>query len=139
MATSVGYRGPQAVDLAGITYRQLDYWARTGLVQPSIAEAHGSGTQRRYSGTDVACLRLVCALGKLGNLAVNDHRTRAAIAAFRYALPFTEGDQPLLTITTRDVRLLSDPLDIAALAFAVEPTLLVPLAPLLDGLDGVQR
>ncbi|MGB3828623.1 MAG: MerR family transcriptional regulator, partial [Ornithinimicrobium sp.] len=25
-----GYRGPTACGAAGVTYRQLDYWARTG-------------------------------------------------------------------------------------------------------------
>ena len=43
----VGYRGPTACAAAGITYRQLDYWARTGLVAPSVRSATGSGTQRR--------------------------------------------------------------------------------------------
>ena len=42
----VGYRGPTACSAAGITYRQLDYWARTGLVEPSVLEASGSGTHR---------------------------------------------------------------------------------------------
>ncbi|MGE5828726.1 MAG: transcriptional regulator, partial [Micromonosporaceae bacterium] len=41
-----GYRGPTACNAAGITYRQLDYWARTGLVEPTVRGAHGSGTQR---------------------------------------------------------------------------------------------
>ena len=49
-----GFRGPQVCALVGITYRQLDYWARTGLLRPSIADARGSGTQRRYSYPDVA-------------------------------------------------------------------------------------
>ncbi|HEY6574930.1 MAG TPA: MerR family transcriptional regulator, partial [Mycobacterium sp.] len=45
----VGYRGPSACQIAGITYRQLDYWARTSLVVPSIRGAAGSGSQRLYS------------------------------------------------------------------------------------------
>ncbi|MGH3263935.1 MAG: MerR family transcriptional regulator, partial [Trebonia sp.] len=44
----IGYRGPTACTAAGITYRQLDYWARTGLVEPSVRAAQGSGTQRLY-------------------------------------------------------------------------------------------
>jgi len=44
----VGYRGPSACQIAGITYRQLDYWARTSLVVPSIRSAAGSGSQRLY-------------------------------------------------------------------------------------------
>jgi DNA-binding transcriptional MerR regulator len=55
----VGYRGPTACSAAGITYRQLDYWARTGLVEPSIRPAYGSGTQRLYSFRDVVVLKIV--------------------------------------------------------------------------------
>jgi DNA-binding transcriptional MerR regulator len=56
---TIGYRGPTACAAAGITYRQLDYWARTGLVEPSVRPAHGSGTQRLYSFRDVVLLKIV--------------------------------------------------------------------------------
>jgi len=55
----VSYRGPQVCDIVGITYRQLDYWARTNLLRPSISEARGSGTQRRYSYTDLLQLKVI--------------------------------------------------------------------------------
>ena len=55
----VGYRGPTACAAAGITYRQLDYWARTGLVEPSVCAAHGSGSQRLYSFRDILVLKVV--------------------------------------------------------------------------------
>ena len=54
-----GFRGPQVCTLIGITYRQLDYWARTGLLRPSIADARGSGSQRVYSYTDVVELKVI--------------------------------------------------------------------------------
>jgi DNA-binding transcriptional MerR regulator len=54
-----GYRGPTACAAAGITYRQLDYWARTGLVEPSIRPATGSGTQRLYGFRDILVLKVV--------------------------------------------------------------------------------
>ena len=54
-----GYRGPTACAAAGITYRQLDYWARTGLVEPSIRGAKGSGSQRLYSFRDILVLKVV--------------------------------------------------------------------------------
>ncbi|MDO5671910.1 MAG: MerR family transcriptional regulator [Actinomycetaceae bacterium] len=54
-----GYRGPIACKAAGITYRQLDYWARTGLVEPSIRGAVGSGSQRLYSFRDILVLKVV--------------------------------------------------------------------------------
>ena len=54
-----GYRGPQVCAIVGITYRQLDYWARTDLLRPSLAEAKGSGTQRRYSYRDLVELKVI--------------------------------------------------------------------------------
>jgi DNA-binding transcriptional MerR regulator len=54
-----GYRGPTACSAAGITYRQLDYWARTKLVEPSVRPAHGSGSQRLYSFRDILTLKVV--------------------------------------------------------------------------------
>ena len=55
----IGYRGPTACSAAGITYRQLDYWARTGLVVPSVRSASGSGSQRLYSFKDILVLKVV--------------------------------------------------------------------------------
>jgi len=55
----LGYRGPTACNAAGITYRQLDYWARTGLIQPSVRGATGSGSQRLYSFRDILILKVI--------------------------------------------------------------------------------
>jgi DNA-binding transcriptional MerR regulator len=57
-----GFRGPQVCKIVGISYRQLDYWARTDLVRPSLADAHGSGTQRRYSYRDLVRLKVIKSL-----------------------------------------------------------------------------
>jgi DNA-binding transcriptional MerR regulator len=54
-----GYRGVVACQAAGISYRQLDYWARTGLVVPSIRSASGSGSARLYSFTDILVLKII--------------------------------------------------------------------------------
>jgi DNA-binding transcriptional MerR regulator len=54
-----GYRGPQVCKIVGITYRQLDYWARTDLVRPSVMDANGSGTQRLYSFRDLVELKVI--------------------------------------------------------------------------------
>jgi DNA-binding transcriptional MerR regulator len=59
LPANIGYRGPVACSAAGITYRQLDYWARTGLVTPSVRGAAGSGTQRLYGFRDILVLRIV--------------------------------------------------------------------------------
>jgi len=56
---NMGYRGPTACAAAGITYRQLDYWARTGLVEPGVRSAHGSGSQRLYGFRDILVLKVV--------------------------------------------------------------------------------
>jgi DNA-binding transcriptional MerR regulator len=76
----VGYRGPTACAVAGITYRQLDYWARTGLVTPSIRDASGSGTQRLYSFRDVLVLKIVKKLLETG---VSLHNIRTAVEHLR--------------------------------------------------------
>lgn len=63
---NLGYRGAVAARVAGITYRQLDYWARTNLVEPSIQDATGSGSKRLYSFRDVLVLKLVKRLLETG-------------------------------------------------------------------------
>jgi DNA-binding transcriptional MerR regulator len=77
---SVGYRGPTACAAAGITYRQLDYWARTGLVEPSVRGATGSGTQRLYSFRDILVLKVVKRLLDTG---VSLQNIRTAVDALR--------------------------------------------------------
>lgn len=74
--TETGYRGPQACKIVGVTYRQLDYWTRTHLVQPSIQAAHGSGTQRLYSFNDLLQLRVIKSLTDAG---ASLHKVRQAI------------------------------------------------------------
>jgi len=77
---SVGYRGPTACSAAGITYRQLDYWARTGLVVPSVRSAAGSGSQRLYSFKDILVLKVVKRLLDTG---VSLQNIRLAVEALR--------------------------------------------------------
>lgn len=59
LSPHIGYRGPVACTAAGITYRQLDYWARTGLIEPSVRSAQGSGSQRLYSFRDILVLKVI--------------------------------------------------------------------------------
>ena len=54
-----GFSGRKAAEIVGISYRQLDYWARTDLVRPSLAEAQGSGSRRRYSYRDLLELKVI--------------------------------------------------------------------------------
>jgi len=76
----VGYRGQTACRAAGITYRQLDYWARTGLVEPSVRGAAGSGSQRLYGFRDILVLKVVKRLLDTG---VSLHQIRAAVTHLR--------------------------------------------------------
>jgi len=59
LPSDTGYRGPTACNAAGISYRQLDYWARTGLIEPTVRGAKGSGSQRLYSFQDILLLKVV--------------------------------------------------------------------------------
>ena len=58
-ASTEGFSGRQTADVVGISYRQLDYWARTNLIRPSLTDASGSGSRRRYSYQDLLELRVV--------------------------------------------------------------------------------
>ncbi|HEX2551892.1 MAG TPA: MerR family transcriptional regulator, partial [Nocardioidaceae bacterium] len=80
LPSDAGYRGPTACNAAGITYRQLDYWARTGLVEPSVRGATGSGTQRLYSFRDILVLKVVKRLLDTG---VSLQQIRTAVGELR--------------------------------------------------------
>jgi len=75
-----GYRVPDVCKIVGISYRQLDYWTRTGLVRPSVRDARGSGTQRLYSFQDLALLRII---KKLLDTGVSLQQVRKAIGTLR--------------------------------------------------------
>ena len=76
----IGYRGATACVAAGITYRQLDYWARTGLVEPSVQGASGSGSQRLYGFRDILVLKIVKRLLDTG---VSLQNIRSAVTHLR--------------------------------------------------------
>ena len=88
----IGYRGATACSAAGITYRQLDYWARTSLVEPSVRTASGSGTQRLYGFRDILVLKIVKRLLDAGvslqniRTAVDHLRTRGVTDLERITL-----------------------------------------------------
>jgi DNA-binding transcriptional MerR regulator len=82
MDDEVGYRGAVAAKAAGITYRQLDYWARTELVEPTVRGASGSGTQRLYGFRDILVLKLVKRLLDTG---ISLQQIRVAVEQLRAA------------------------------------------------------
>ena len=75
-----GFRGTQVCNIVGITYRQLDYWARTDLLRPSISDAKGSGSQRVYSYTDLVQLKVIKQLLDNG---ISLRSTRRALECLR--------------------------------------------------------
>jgi DNA-binding transcriptional MerR regulator len=95
-----GFRGPQVCSLVGITYRQLDYWARTGLLRPSIADARGSGTQRRYSYHDVLELKVIKQLLDAG---ISLQRARRAVECLREGLGGDLAATSLVLVGTNSV------------------------------------
>ncbi len=104
-----GYRAPQVCTLVGISYRQLDYWARTGLITPSVQEASGSGSQRLYSFSDVVQLKVVKRLLDAG-MSLKKIRKAMEILSVELA-----SESPLT-----DVTLLSDGITIYAAHSASE-------------------
>jgi DNA-binding transcriptional MerR regulator len=80
MQEEQGYRVPEVQRIVGISYRQLDYWARTGLVRPSIRDAQGSGTQRLYSFQDLLVLKVIRRLLDIG---VSLQKVRRAVEYLR--------------------------------------------------------
>jgi len=78
-----GFSGPTVCRLTGVTYRQLDYWARTGLVTPSITPAQGSGSKRAYSYSDVLEVKVIKSLLNSG---ISLSRARQAVECLRNSL-----------------------------------------------------
>ena len=83
MQRTTGFSGPLVCRLTGVTYRQLDYWARTGLVTPSITPATGSGSKRAYSYGDVLEVKVIKSLLDAG---VALAKARQAVECLRGAL-----------------------------------------------------
>ncbi len=83
MSPDPGYSSSQVCVLTGATYRQLDYWVRTGILRPEFVEAHGSGTQRRFAPEQVRLVRLIIRLRELGlgHDALVDAAARVDVAA----------------------------------------------------------
>ncbi len=88
--SATGFGARAVLALTGISYRQLDYWARTGLVGSSIRQAAGRGSRRVYSFADLVALRLV---GQLREEGVSVQTIRRAVKWLR-----SHADQPLATL-----------------------------------------
>jgi DNA-binding transcriptional MerR regulator len=128
----LGYRGPQVCAIVGITYRQLDYWARTDLLRPSLAEAQGSGTQRRYSYRDLVALKVIKNLLDAG---ISLQTARKAIDYLREHLGEDLGSASLVIDESRTVlaRTGDDIVDLVRNGQGVLN--IVPLGAVVDQID----
>ncbi len=127
-----GFRGPQVCALVGITYRQLDYWARTGLLRPSIADARGSGTQRLYSYTDVVELKVIKQLLDAG---ISLQRARRAVECLRDGLGADLASANLVLVGTNSVLARGDGEVVDLLKGGQGVLNIVPLSGVLEELD----
>jgi DNA-binding transcriptional MerR regulator len=123
-----GYRGPQVCKIVGITYRQLDYWARTDLVRPSVCDANGSGTQRLYSYRDLVELKVV---KKLLDGGVSLQRARRAIEYLRDNLGTDVAAANLILDGSRSVLALTDDQLVDLLRAGQGVLNIVPLGPVV--------
>ncbi|MDR3649717.1 MAG: MerR family transcriptional regulator [Acidimicrobiales bacterium] len=127
-----GFRGPQVCTLIGITYRQLDYWARTGLLRPSIADARGSGSQRVYSYTDVVELKVIKQLLDAG---ISLQRARRAVECLRDGLGADLASSNLVLVGSDSVLAHSDGEVVDLLKGGQGVLNIVPLSGVLEELD----
>jgi DNA-binding transcriptional MerR regulator len=132
-ATHVGgFHGPQVCGLVGISYRQLDYWARTGLLQPSVAAAKGSGSRRIYSYSDVLELKVIKQLLDAG---VSLQSARRAVECLREDLGADLASANLVLTGSTSVLARSNGEVVDLLAGGQGVFNIVPLAGVVEELD----
>jgi len=131
-AESNGFHGPQVCALVGISYRQLDYWARTGLLRPSLAEARGSGTKRVYSYQDVLELKVIKELLDSG---VSLQSARRAVDCLRDELGTDLASANLVLTSTNSVLARSNGEVVDLLAGGQGVFNIVPLSGVVGELD----
>jgi DNA-binding transcriptional MerR regulator len=127
-----GFHGPQVCSLVGITYRQLDYWARTGLLQPSVASAKGSGSRRIYSYSDVLELKVIKQLLDAG---VSLQSARRAVECLRQDLESDLASANLVLTGSSSVLARSNGEVVDLLAGGQGVFNIVPLAGVVDELE----
>jgi DNA-binding transcriptional MerR regulator len=126
------FSGTQVCALVGITYRQLDYWARTGLLVPSIAQAKGSGTKRRYAYHDVLELKVIKQLLDAG---VSLQRARQAVDCLRENLSADLASASLILSSSSSVLAASQGEIVDLLAGGQGVFNVVPMAGVVSELD----
>lgn len=128
-----GFRGPQVCNIVGISYRQLDYWARTDLIRPSVADARGSGTQRLYSYRDLVELKVIKHLLDAG---ISLRTARVAIEYLREHLGEELSSASLVINGSRSLLARSGEEVIDLVRQGQGVLNILPLAGMLEELDG---
>jgi DNA-binding transcriptional MerR regulator len=127
-----GFRGPTVCKMIGITYRQLDYWARTGLLRPSVADARGSGSKRLYSYRDLLELKVIKQLLDAG---VSLQSARRAVDCLRQNLGVDLASAKLVLTEGRSVLATTNGEVVDLLAGGQGVFNIVPLSGVVDELD----
>ncbi len=130
-----GYRAPQVCRMVGITYRQLDYWARTGFMVPSLQQARGSGSQRLYSFADLVQLKVI---KKLLDAGMDLRRIRAAFGALsnrRSSWSWEDGEVTLAS-DGASIYALKSPEEVIDLLQKGQGVFGVALGPLVEEIAG---
>jgi DNA-binding transcriptional MerR regulator len=132
MPGAEGYRVPDVCKIVGISYRQLDYWARTALVNPSVRPAGGSGTQRLYSFQDLVQLRVIKQLLDTG---ISLQKIRQAVGYLREHMKRQPAGTTLLSDGNR-IYSLESPEEIIDLLQRGQGVFAIALDKVWDDLEG---
>lgn len=128
-----GWTGRDAADAADITYRQLDYWARTDVVRPSIAEARGPGSHRRYSDRDVLELKVARSLLDAGQKL---ERVRSALTALREHAD-SDMDSAFVVVSGTSAAVALTPMDLVDVVLGLDGALsVIPIHTLTETARG---
>ena len=130
-----GYRAPQVCRIVGITYRQLDYWARTGFMVPSLQRAQGSGSQRLYSFADLVQLKVVKRLIDAGMDVKRIRRAFSELSGRKTSWNWEDG-QITLVSDGSSIYALKSPEEIIDIFKKGQAVLGVVLGPLVDEISG---
>ncbi len=131
-----GFSGPAVCRITGVTYRQLDYWARTELVTPSVASASGSGSKRRYAYSDLVEVKVIKSLLDAG---VSLARTRQAVTCLREGLGADLASASLILSGTKTIMAHSNGEIVDLLRGGQGVFNVVPLAGVVAELDDTLR
>ncbi len=133
-----GYRAPQVCRIVGITYRQLDYWARTGFVVPSLQKARGSGSQRLYSFADLVQLKVVKRLIDAGMDVKRIRRAFSELSRRHKSWKWEDGRVTLVSDGS-SIYALKSPEEIIDIFKQGQAVMGVVLGPLVDEISGEVR